>query len=310
MPIKRIVIGFGWFVFKPILERLPLKTIYLLADLISVPVYLIAAKKRKEVAEEVMSLYGDRFEQKRIADIVRRSFAIYLKRQAENVLFGSLTKEKVDEITSIEGLENLQKSLDKGKGVILLLSHFGSFLLPLLVLGYRGYDVIQVTGKPLLEKHPLHKKILELRKKEAENLPFSAIQSHTYLRPIVRALNKNAIVVIAFDGRTGSNWVSMRFLNRIAEFSPGPFNLAIKVGATILPTFVVRGKDNKHTIRFEPPMELEKSANYEETLQRNTVKYARIFKKYLLNYPCHFAMTLYSVKKEAEKGLNRPLFID
>lgn len=300
-----------WFLMKNILKYLPMKLNYFLAHLSSPLFYLFFKKRRNIVAEEVSKLYGERIDKKAAKKIVRNSFDIFLKRQVENLLFGDFTKSRLERITSIEGIDNLNRALEEGKGVILLLSHFGSFLLPLPVLGLNGYKVVQIVGKPLLERRaPIHKTFFELKKRELGKFPTQFIQTNHYLGPVVKALCNNEIIVIAFDGRTGNKWIPVQLLNRTAQFSPGPFNLAIKTGATILPTFVVRDKNDKHRIILEPPMELEITDKKEETLKINTIKYARIFERYLLNYPCHFAMTLYGVRNEAEKGLTEPLFIN
>jgi KDO2-lipid IV(A) lauroyltransferase len=302
---------FVWYPLRTLLRYLPMKSNYFLAHLSSPFFYIFFKKRRNIVKEEVSKLYGERIDEKTAKKIVRNSFDIFLKRQLENLLFGDFTKSRLEHITSIDGIDNLNRALEKGKGVILLLSHFGSFLLPLPVLGLNGYKVVQVVGKPLLEgRAPIQKKIFELKKRELSKFPIQFIQTNHYLGPIVKALCNNEIIVIAFDGRTGTKWIRVQLLNRTAQFSPGPFNLAIKTGATILPTFVVRNKNDKHRIILEPPLELEITDDKEETLKINTMKYARIFERYLLNYPCHFTMTLYGVRTEAEKGLNQPLFVN
>jgi hypothetical protein len=81
-------------------------------------------------------------------------------------------------------------------------------------------------------------------------------------------------------------------------------------GAAILPTFVVRNRYDKNRIILEPPITLEKANSKEQALIENIKKYVQIFEKYLLRYPCHFGMTLFTVRKEAETGLNLPLFVD
>jgi KDO2-lipid IV(A) lauroyltransferase len=308
---KETGLWFVWFPLRSILKHLPIRLLYAAADVFS-PLYCLLSKKRRVlVTEEVRRLYGDRYNKKELESVVKRSFRIHAKRQLENVFFGQLTKEKLDRIVSIQGFDHLQQVLQKNNGAILLLAHFGSFLLPLPVLGFKGYKVMQLGGKPLIEgTRPIHKKIFELRKNETDKMPFQFSRADQYLGSVVRALKNNEIVVIAFDGRTGSKWIPVPLINRIAEFSPGPFNLAIKTGAAILPTFVVRGRDNNHTIVFEPPMDLEITENQEDARKKSTERYSKIFERYLLRYPCHFASILYSVRQEAQRGLNRPLFID
>jgi KDO2-lipid IV(A) lauroyltransferase len=165
----------------------------------------------------------------------------------------------------------------------------------------------QIVGRPLLEKGWAHKKIHQYREGQEPRLPFRFIRADRYIGPIVKALGHNQIVVIAFDGRTGSKWIPVDLFNRTAEFSTGPFKLAMKTGATILPTFVVRQSDNKHKIIIEGAMDVA-VAREEERVETSVRSFAEIFKGYLLKYPCHFAMTLYTIRDEAERGLNRPLF--
>lgn len=301
---------FIWFPFRSVIKRLPMDVNYAVARFVSLVFYIVSGKRRRSVYDEVRRLFGPLADEKSIRRITRKSFDIYLKRQVENLLFGLLTKDELDRISVIEGLENIDKSLERGNGVIMLLAHFGSMLLPLPVLGYRGYKVLQVGGRPLLEKSPLHKKLFELRSRETDKMPFKFVQTDRYLGPIVRELKNNGIVVIAFDGRTGNKWIPIKIMGRMAQFSPTPFRLAISSGAAIVPTYVVRGKDNRHRIIFEPPMELKILDDEEETLKVNTEEYAKIFERYVSNYPCHFAMILHDVAEEARMGLNRPLFID
>ncbi|MBI5789563.1 MAG: lysophospholipid acyltransferase family protein [Candidatus Schekmanbacteria bacterium] len=306
-----IGIWFVWVVVRPVLDCLPLSMSYFFADVAAKLFFLADTKRRNTLAEEIEMLYGARFNKKEVDTIVRKSLEIYLKRQVENLIFGGFTKDKLDKLVSIQGMEHLQESLQKGKGVILLTAHFGSFLLPLPVLGYKGYNIIQVAGKPLLENNRrIYRKLFEIRKRETDRLPISFIQTDKYLGSVVKALNKNEIIVLAFDGRTGNKRFPVQFLDRTAQFSPGPFNMALKTGAAIIPTFMVRDKNDKHTLILEPPFEMELVDNKEETLKMNTIKFARIFEKYLLNYPCHFGMILYCTRKEAERGLNIPLFTD
>jgi KDO2-lipid IV(A) lauroyltransferase len=300
-----------WFLMRNSLKYLPMKFNYLLVHLSSPLFYLFLKKRRRMVKEEVSQLYGKRIDQKTAKKIAWKSFDVFLKRQVENLLMGDFTKSRLERMTTIEGMDHLNRTLEKGKGVILLLSHFGSFILPLPLLGLNGYKVVQAVGKPLVEgRTSIHEKIFELKKRELIKFPVKFIQVNHYLGPIVKALQNNEIVVIAFDGRTGAKWIPVPLLNRVAQFSPGPFNLAMKTGATILPTFVVRDKQDHHRIIFEPPMELENIDDQAKSSKINMVKYTKIFERYLLKYPCHFAMTLYGIRAEAEKGLNPPLFVD
>jgi len=305
---KAYVVWFVWLLLSRILPLFSLKVNYLLSTVCSRLFYTFDRRWRNTVEKDICKLFGDRIDKNKIKKVVRSSFDIFFKRQVENIIFETFTKERVNSMVSFEGIENLEGVLREGKGAILLLSHFGSFLLPPLALGHRGYKVFQVGKEPI--NRTLDRKIFELRKSAMDKLPINFIQSSQYLGSVVKALKGNGIVVIAFDGRAGNKFIPVNFFDRIAEFSPGPFRLAIRTGATILPTFTVRKKDDHHRIIIEPPLELEITNDNEETLKINTVKYVKIFERYLLDYPCHFAMILYSLGRAVERGLNRPLFVD
>jgi len=293
------------------LSYFPPSFLYRIGAFISWFFYLAAVKRRRVVIEEISKLFGARFNRERIRMIARRSFKIYVKRQTENMVFGSLTESRLFRLVSIEGLDNMKKSYKKRKGIILLLAHFGSYLLPPAILAYMGYRVHQIAGKPLVDKRRVvYRKVFEARKRQSDRIPFQFHQTDKNLGSAVRALGHGDILVIAFDGRTGSEMVSTKLFNRTAQISPGPFKLSFKTGAALLPTFVVRGGDDKHRLIFESPIEFPICKNREDTIISSMNSFAGLFEKYLLKYPCHFGMTLFTVKKEASKGLNPSLFTD
>lgn len=287
----------------------PLHFLYALADRCARLYLLLSRRKSKVLREETQALFRGRLDQGQIEEIVRDSARLYLKRQAENALFGRLTSDKLAGMTTVEGLPHVDRAVGKGRGVILLLAHFGSFLLPLPALGFRGYAVNQITGK-VLNRKGVTGLIWRWRKREADRLPIKFIGVANFLRPVYDALKKGEIVAIAFDGREGKRWVPVRFIERTALFSPGPMNLALKTGAAIIPTFVVRRPDDGHRIIFMDEFEITRSKDEAETLEINTKRYAAILEDFVLRYPGHFGATLIDARLNFERGLMAPLFKD
>jgi KDO2-lipid IV(A) lauroyltransferase len=211
------------------------------------------------------------------------------------------------EMVKAEGLENLDAALKGGRGAILLLAHFGSFLLPLPFLGHLGYRVNQVAGRQVHASF-LGEVLWRWRKHEADKLPVNFIQVGRFLRPVYDALKRGEAVAIAFDGRDGANWEAVDFFERKALFSNGPFTLARRTGAAIVPTFMVRTEDDAHRLVLGPPFALSEGGS-PEALHRDTERFAGIFARYVAEFPCHFAGVLYKIKKEQEIG-NTPLFVE
>jgi lauroyl/myristoyl acyltransferase len=261
-----------------------------LGGLIGDSMYLLDRQKREITKAELTTLLGSRLKES-IEDVTRKSFQNYYKRLTEMIFFGALTKRRVERIIRAEGLENLDRALSKGKGAILLLSHFGSFLLPLPFLGFKGYKVNQITGKQI-HSSLLAERGWVWRKKEADKLPIMFLQANTFFRPVYKALNNNEILVIAFDGRDSSRWVTTDFLQRKARFSPGPFELARRTGAEILPTFTIREKRGFHKLILKPRT------------------FSELFASYIARYPCHFGMVLYKLRQMKEAGMGAPFFLE
>jgi KDO2-lipid IV(A) lauroyltransferase len=272
-------------------------------------IFYINRSLKEMTKMELEILFGEKYDDRMLNYITKKSIEHYYIRNIETLFFGVLNKKRIQNIIHVEGLKNIEESLLKGKGIILLLSHFGSFLLPLPFLGYLGYKVNQITGKQL-HKSLLEERIGSWRKKEAEKLPVKFIQKGKFLRPIYNALKKNEIIAIAFDGRDGSKWIVTSFYQRKALFSTGPFELARRTGAIIIPTFIIRKNKYTHKLIFEMPLNLSENSDIERALSEDTIHFAELLTNYIDKYPCHFGWLLFKIKKLQKAGIKYTLFQD
>ena len=271
--------------------------------------YVLKPHKRHVAIEEISRYLGKQYGAPEIQGIAKRSFQGYYARHLESLFFGDLTKERISRVASVEGLENLDQALSSNKGVILLLAHFGSFLLPLPLLGHLGYKVNQVTGRPVHYSF-FGERLWQWRKRQADRLPVKFIQVGGFLRPLYKALQRNEIVTIAFDGRDSTKFMSVPFLDGSALFSPAPINLALKTGALIMPTFVIRQPDETHSVVLEKPIEVTGPGPREATVRRHVEDFAALFSGFVKHYPCHYGMILVRMRMDAEKGMANPFSDD
>ena len=130
------------------------------------------------------------------------------------------------------------------------------------------------------------------------------------MRPVYKALGKNEIVVIAFDGRDGSNWIEVDFFSKKALFSTGPFDLARRTSAAIIPTFIIRKETHVHRLILEPAFELSNDENTQSALRKDTENYSALFSKYVAKYPCHFAMVLCKMQERTMIGASKPFYLE
>lgn len=282
-----------------IIKLMPTRYVFYLGDFLGSLYYLYVRRRLLPICKELC-----RGSEGRAREIAVRSCRLYIKRQLEDLLVSRFSAEEARKIVSVVGIEHLDRALKRGKGVITLVSHFGSFRMILPALGYRGYRVNQLVGKAVLET------VRRGKEREYSTLPVNIIRTDISIRPVINALKNNEIVVIALDGRDGEDWVKAPFLGRTANFASGPVRLAAITGAVLLPTFIVRNDDETHRMIIEKPFDLENIADKNGIVRVNMAELVKPFEKYIYDYPCHFAMTIKVHEERYEKGIHAVPFLD
>ncbi len=303
--LRDISLWFIWFPFRLFVRHLPIKWLNLMGQLGGMALYVFSRKKREIMAEELSFLFShsSSLNQKEIKNMVSRGLQIFSKRQMENLYWGKMSPQLIEQMITVEGIKHLEKALQNKCGAILLTAHFGSHMLPLFALAFEGYKVNQIAGPPLIEKQTsIHSRIFKTRSKESGRLPVNFITLDKPKRHLFRLLRDNEILFIAFDGRETNKMIPVNFFNHIAFFAGGPFKLSLMTKAPILPVFIVRNKDDKHRLIIEPPFEFELAGDEENKIAVNTAKFAKKFEEYILKYPCHYAMTLMRMKELLQQG--------
>lgn len=247
---------------------------------------------------ELRKLIGGGVSDEKIDEAVKLGICHLRKDTFETWMFPTLTQGKVREMSYFVGRENLDEALVKGRGAIILLTHFGFRKLILPALGYEGYKVHQIAAKPISLKKQgwfmaVHNKTMDIELKCEKALPVDFVYIDESLRPIFTALKNNEIIVIAIDGPIGHKRIAVKFLNRTAHLSPTSISLSLKTKAPVLPAFVVRQKNNRHTIIIEKPLSLQAGEERQVVMQEALNNFIHIFEKYVLAYPCHYVDWLY-----------------
>jgi lauroyl/myristoyl acyltransferase len=122
-------------------------------------------------------------------------------------------------------------------------------MLMLAALSLKGYRYTQYAARGLAppdvaRDHPellapnrLREAVRRTREAHEDQLPARYVTLETPVRELVRRLQSNEVVGIAFDGRIGRSWVSHDYLGRQALLSPGPYKMAVLAQSPVLPVF-------------------------------------------------------------------------
>jgi KDO2-lipid IV(A) lauroyltransferase len=305
--IKDLLRWFFWFPLRWILVWLPLPIAYTFGSWLGAGFYLVASRRRKKTESELRTLtFSKKLDKKTIQKIVRQAMHNLVLNHIDILLYQKLAKVPVEAYTEIEGLNYLQEARARNKGVILVHPHFGNPQLLMLALGGRNYPVNQIgrslqsaTGGRIPNDDapidlppltPMLKRILDLMHQLELALPAKFVYIHQTLLPAFRCLKKNEILAIAIDGLGGENRITAAIQGRQVSLSSGPVAIALRTGAPLLPTFILRTKKKYlHKIIIEPPVELLTTGNEPADLEFNTQKIAERISYYLAHEPSQIA---------------------
>ncbi len=237
---------------------------------------------KKAILDNVALVLGKRGEKKAktTALLIYRNFARYLR---EFLWLPKLNTSRFFCQVIPVGVENLDYSLSKGKGVALLSIHFGNWEWGGIGLALAGYK-INFLVRPHKNKFT-NRLFNEIRgAKKIKVIPTNQ------LRQVIKAFKRNEVVAILVDEENREG-VIVDLFNQKIMLASGPFKLAYRVKALISPAFVIRDKEmGKQKTVVEPPIEFNTHLSQEEAVKQAAQKFARIMEDYLRYYPDHWLL--------------------
>ncbi|HEA47233.1 MAG TPA: hypothetical protein ENH97_02350 [bacterium] len=232
--------------------------------------------------------FGKEKSQEELKRIARGAYHNLTRYGVEVLRCYRLSQETSDHMFTIEGKENLDRALAKGKGVMTISGHIGNFMLLGIKLVQEGYPL------SVLYREVRDKKVARLikdmqRRVNIHSIP--ALPAHRAVKESLRWLRKNKILYLQQDRNffedKGAIWVN--FFGQPVPTAPGTVILAKRSGATLLPMFIIRKKGNEgYTIVIDPPVELELTGDKEKDILINTQKFTDIIEDYVRKYPSQY----------------------
>lgn len=186
-----------------------------------------------------------------------------------------ISRNRLRQRIKLEGIHHLDKALKKKKGVVIFTCHIGNFEWGACRLAVDGYDI---WGVSLVRKSQLTNRFFEKRRltKGLKTLYINKMLN------VFRYLKDNEIVAIPSDwDPTGRAEREFEFFGRKALLPTGALQIALKSGAALIPSFIWReGKYDHHQI-IGAPIELDRTGDKEEMLEKNMKKVIPVMEKHI-----------------------------
>lgn len=276
----------------------------------------LRSSRTKLMADELERCFGGRYpDQTERAKILRQADQLWTRCLIEELTLDAHSPADIHNWMRFRNRGHLDAALEEGRGVLLLFPHAGNVMMLIALLAHSGYDYAQVAARGFPEDYdehgPAHHPSLfnrwaqEAREAAEDKLPAEFIP---FFRPrqMLRALERNGILGLAFDGRASAHFMETSYLGRPAYLARGPWKMAQRYRVPIVPAVCVASANGPHELRLFPPV-LPEPDEPLDALQRRVT--ASTIEEFLANNPAHYLRWLTHCRKHAG-GDPYPLFRD
>jgi len=238
-------------------------------------------ERRKVALENLHVAFGGEKSERELHAIARGTFQNLGMMAVEFFRIPKMDVETFKKRVKIEGLEEALELLGKGKGALLLLSHFGNWEMMGIMSKLIG-DSIMVIAKPMKKNQRIDQFITKIR--NAAGL--EVVSSIKASRIVIKALSQNRVVGILIDQRAKrSEGVWADFFGKKAPTTPGLAVLAMKTGAPVVPVFMVRNGFGKHRLVIQNPLELIRTGDIKKDVEANTQLFNHTLESMIRQHP-------------------------
>ncbi|MBN2798856.1 MAG: lauroyl acyltransferase [Deltaproteobacteria bacterium] len=301
-----------------VVGRMPREYLVRQASFLGDRVRHLSRRDARRMGEELTATFPDLDPAVSPREWVRRAYRLRMLQELEVLRYPELSPENIDQTAVIDGVEHLEAALDAGRGAVLMIGHFGANQMIMPALGHRGYKVHQLSAPPTAwaeirvdeRVNRLWEVVQRNRWALEQALPVQHIDVFGFLRPAYRALERNEVLGLAFDGGGGRRWMEVGLGARRAMISEAPWQLARTSQATVLPTLVRWDPAARvHRVELQPGFTVAQSADRRADLRQAAERYLGWFERQVRAAPDHYAPFLL-LRWRVRNSDDQPFFRD
>jgi KDO2-lipid IV(A) lauroyltransferase len=214
----------------------------------------------------------------------------------EILLIPLIDRKYLDKYVSFEGLENIAAGFSRGKGVILLGMHEGSWELSNVICANLGFSFNMFVRN---QRYPRLGRLLnEYRSRKG----CKVIQRQGGLRQLIEALGRNEAIGMTVD-QGGKGGMRVNFFGKNASMPTGAIRLALKYDAALIPVFYLRLHGPYFKIIIGPSYDLKRSMDMDQDTRDNLQALVSIFSQRIRKYPHEYLWSYKIWKYSDQRGI-------
>ena len=183
-------------------------------------------------------------------------------------------------IVEVRGDEKLRQALKQDKGVVYVTGHIGNWeFMAAAVAAKYPLSVVAAPMKP----DEVNDMIVGLRARMGVKTILRGRPGAS--RELIRVFRENRIIGILIDQDTDVESAFVDFMGRPAWTPTAAASMAIKFGAPVIFGAIERGKDNRHRVTIEGPLELIRTGDEEKDIVANTAMLTKKIEDCIMRNP-------------------------
>jgi len=259
----------------------PLSFLYGFARAMAFFGYRLARRHRAIALESLAMAFGDQKTPQEIRAIARECFYSMAGTAVEFFMFMK-HPERIRRFVSIGGLENLDKALAAGRGVVAVSAHFGSFPLLLSRLAQEGYRIHSIL------RHMRDENLDRLFEEKRRAMNVGSVYTQPRQECVnqsLRVLRQNEILFVQLDQNFGTGGIFVDFFGVKAATATGPIIFSLRTGAPLVPMFIRRIEGPRHHIEILPPRGIDVAHGRDEAVLAVVQELTGVIEGYIRRYP-------------------------
>ncbi len=240
-------------------------------------------KRRRQIAlRNLRMALGSEKSNGELEHIARSSFRNMGKTLVEFLSTPRYSAERLQALVRIEGMENVQQAMARGKGIIFISAHLGNWELIFQIMS-RSIEHLSAIAQSF-RYHRLDRLVSNYRTRYGGQV----IKKEVAVKQSLRFLRQGLSVAFLGDQDAGDNGVFVDFFGMPASTPRGPVMLALRTDASIINTLDIRQEDDSHLTTISEPVELEISGDLEKDIEFNTARFVKHLENIVRDHPCQW----------------------